>query len=297
MNTLSKRCRWSQMSVLRSGACALIYGFAFILLTSTSSNAEDTPSGEGDAAAIARTLQDPLAYISALITDNTVNFGMGGDDEKTGYDFQLQPVYSIQTDKGFSIVPRGVIPIIGAPPKSDFPTLGDPRPAGDSTTWGLGDIVLQSFVAPSSESSIKWGLGPQVSLRTRTDDRVGGAGWGAGVAGVIVASSGPWSFAGIANNLWGEDGFNTLSMMPMLYYNFESLPGVFLAYNNTISYDWDASSDNHWTVPLGLHVGKAFSLGDGYGLELSLGGYNKVVSPDGGGDWQVKFGVSLVLPR
>ena len=82
-----------------------------------------------DADAIARSLQDPLANISAIITDNTFNLDMGGDEERTGYDFQIQPVHSLQTDRGFSIVPRGVIPIIGAPPESDFPFLGE-RPEG-----------------------------------------------------------------------------------------------------------------------------------------------------------------------
>jgi hypothetical protein len=249
-----------------------------------------------DADAIARSLQDPLANISAIITDNTFNLDMGGDEKRTGYDFQIQPVHSLQTDRGFSIVPRGVIPIIGAPAESDFPFLGEQREAGDGTTWGLGDIVVQSFIAPKTESSIKWGLGPQVSLRTRTDDRVGGPGWGGGIAGVVVASSGPWSFAGIANNLWGENGFNTLSLMPMLYYNFESIPGAFVAYNNTIAYDWSASSGNEWTVPVGLHVGRAFSLGGGYGLELSLGGYKLAARPEGAAEWQVKFGISVVLP-
>lgn len=250
-----------------------------------------------DADAIARSLQDPLANISAIITDNTFNLDMGSDEERTGYDFQIQPVHSLQTDRGFSIVPRGVIPIVGAPPESDFPFLGDRREPGDGTTWGLGDIVVQSFIAPKTEGSVKWGLGPQVSLRTRTDERVGGPGWGGGIAGVVVASKGPWSFAGIANNLWGEDGFNTLSLMPMLYYNFESIPGAFVAYNNTIAYDWNASSGNQWTVPVGLHVGRAFTLGGGYGLELSLGGYKLAARPEGAAEWQVKLGISVVLPR
>lgn len=270
------------LSAALCGAAALVSGAA---------------AHASDAEAIARSLQDPLASISAIMTDNSFNFGMGGDDEKTGYDFQIQPVYSLPTDHGFSIVPRGVIPIIGAPPESDFPLLGDRRPAGSDTTWGLGDTVVQAFIAPKTDSAIKWGIGPQVSLRTRTDSRVGGPGWGAGIAGVVVASSGAWSFAGIANNLWGQDGFNTLSMMPMLYYNVESIPGAYLAYNNTIAYDWNASSGNHWTVPVGMHIGRAFSLGDGYGLDLSLGGYKMAVRPDGAAEWQIKLGISLVLPR
>jgi len=52
------------------------------------------------------------------------------------------------------------------------------------------------------------------------------------------------SFAGILANQWGNNGkFNTMSLQPMLFYS--------LAYNAVISADWEASSSNCWTVPLG----------------------------------------------
>ena len=47
----------------------------------------------GGAAEMARKLQDPLANVSAFMTDNDIQFKSGKDGDTTSYSFQLQPVY------------------------------------------------------------------------------------------------------------------------------------------------------------------------------------------------------------
>ena len=249
---------------------------------------------EGGAAAMAKALQDPLANIAALMTENDIFFGTG--DEAKSAVFQLQPVYSVNFEK-FSIIPRGIIPIVGAAPESDLPGLGEPRPSGGSTTWGLGDIVIQAFWAPRAKGNWKWGAGPQVSLRTRTDARVGGPGWGAGAAAVVVGDIGNLSVSFLANNQWGQDGFNTMTLQPMLFYNVPSIPGFTINYTGPTTADWSASASNRWTVPLGAGVSKTFAVGGGYGIDVLAGAYYYVVSPDGGPDWSFKFNVSILFPR
>jgi hypothetical protein len=247
---------------------------------------------------MARKLQDPLANIAALITDNDILFKTGEDD--ISYSFQFRLVYTIDfPEKGFTFLPRAIIPIIGAAPESDLPNLGEPRPSGGSTTWGLGDIVTQFFFAPKTKSKWKWGAGPQLSGKTRTDDKVGGPGWGAGAAGVVVGNlTEQLSFAGIINQLWSFDGgFSTMGLQPNLYYNFKSIQGAYVAYNASIAADWKADSDDTWTVPLGAIVGRTFDMGGGHGLDLSVGPYWNVVKPDGGADWFLKFQVTLLFPK
>jgi hypothetical protein len=231
-------------------------------------------AGADDAAEMARKSQDPLAYISALMTENDFQFNTG--DDKTSYSFQLQPVYAFDFPRqGFSFIPRGIIPIIGAAPQSDLPGLGEPRPPGGDTTWGMGDIMVQTFFAPKRYSQWKWGVGPQISLETRTDDKVGGPGWGAGVSAVLVGNlSRQISSAFIANQLWSFEGdFSTMGLQPNIYYNFETFPGAYIGYNGMISADWKADDSNRWTVPLGFIVGRMFSLGRGYGIEAGIGPY------------------------
>ena len=115
---------------------------------------------------MARKLQNPLANIKALMTDNTIGFDTGTDGG-TSFGFQLQPIYAIDfPDKGYTLIPRAVIPIMGLEPGTDVPIVGDPTAPGSSRVWGLGDTVLQVFYAPHSDAKWKWGAGPQVSLRT-----------------------------------------------------------------------------------------------------------------------------------
>lgn len=64
-----------------------------------------------DADEMAKKLQDPLANIKALMTDNDISFNAGSDDEETSYGFQLQPVYAIPfEEQGFNLISRAVIP-------------------------------------------------------------------------------------------------------------------------------------------------------------------------------------------
>lgn len=250
------------------------------------------------AAAMAKALQNPLASISALATDNDIGFGLGGGD--TGYSFQLMPVYAIDfPDAGFTFIPRAVIPFAGVPGGADLPRLGEQRPISEELHWGVGDITTQFFFAPHSDAAWKWGIGPQVSWKTRTDDFVGGPGWGAGLAGIVTGSiTENVSFAGLVGNHWGFDGgFNSMSIQPAVFYNVPSLPGVYLGYNGTIAADWQASSGNTWVVPLGGVVGRTFDLGGGHGLDVNFGAYSYLVKPDGGPDWSIKFGLTLLFPR
>jgi hypothetical protein len=78
-------------------------------------------------------------------------------------------------------------------------------------------------------------------------------------------------------------------------YKFPQFKGWEIQYNNTISYDWDADSDDAWTVPLGLGVGKTMAFESGWGLNLVGGFYHNVVKPDGAADGMVRVRVSVIL--
>ena len=249
------------------------------------------------AAEMARKLQNPLANIKALMTDNVIGFDTGTDGG-TSYGFQLQPLYAIDMpDKGVTILPRGVIPVLGLEPGTDAPVIGSPS-SNTSSKWGLGDSMLQLFFAPHVKTKWKWGLGPMLSFPTHTDKAFKGADWGAGAAGVLVGNITPdLSFAGIIGNMWGDSGnFNTLTLQPMLYYNIPSMPGTSIAYNALISADWESSSDNRWTVPIGLTFGKTLDMGTGNDLDLGIGPYYNVARPEGAARWQLRFAVSWLFP-
>ena len=249
-----------------------------------------------DAEEMARKLQDPLANIKALMTDNDVLFNTGKDE--TSYSFQLQPVYAVPfEDRGFNLINRAIIPILGMAPLSQKPILDEPVPPGDGLTWGLSDIVLQWFVNPRTESAWKWGVGPQVSLKTRTDDALAGSGWGGGIAGVLVGNVGEQlSTAFVGGQLWGQSNFSTAFVHAMLFYNIPGAPGMTVNYSNVIAYDWSATSGNEWTVPLGLGISKTIATQGGLGIDFLLGYYYNVEKPAGAADQVLKWGVTVLFP-
>lgn len=239
----------------------------------------------------ARKASDPLGDVKAIMTDNTIGFGAGEDGDDTFFGFQIQPVYAIPGDK-MNMIARAVVPIVGLEPGVVAPPIGsEPRPEAGST-WGLSDSIVQYFFSPKSDGAWKWGLGPQVTLKTRTNERLAGPGWGGGLAGVIFGGSGQWSYGAIGMQIWGEDGFSIFTLQPIVLYMLKSLPGAYIGYNNSMTYDWSAPSNNALTMPLGLTFGKAFVFNSGDFLDASVGAYPLVVRPDGAPSWQLKLGVS-----
>jgi len=245
-------------------------------------------------AEMARKAQDPLADLKGLMTDNTIAFD-GGPNKDTSYAFQLQPVYSLPTTGDWNMILRGIVPIAGLEPGVVAPPIGpEPRPPVDST-WGISDSIMQMFFSPKTDGSVKWGIGPQVSVKTRTSDRVAGAGWGYGVAGVLFGGVGNLSMGLVAMYHWGEDDFEVGTLQPIIMYAFPNKPGYYMGYNNALTYNRKATSGNKWQVPLGLTFGRTLLLGSGNGLDLSVGVYDIVAPVDNGSDWQLKFGISYLL--
>ncbi|MGI9329295.1 MAG: hypothetical protein ACR2QB_01145 [Gammaproteobacteria bacterium] len=253
---------------------------------------------------LAAAFQDPLASISAVFSDNTISFDVGPDGDDEAYEFNLQPVYSLNFIDGVTIIPRAMIPIVGAKPGADLPRFPDDgifdEPQEKGRQWGLSDIVTQFFVTPTGQEGWTWGAGPMISWKTRTDNDVKGAGGGAGLNGVLVGAIGPLETSLLVGHLWGFDGdFSVTTLQPMLYYNFESSPGWYVGYNNTASYD-HKTDGNGWTVPLGLSSGKFFAVGErGHAADVGLGVYALPSwgNPRGGADYQLKFNVGWVFPR
>jgi len=259
--------------------------------------ASDQNAGGDAAAEMARKLQNPLANIKAVMTDNAIGINTGSD-KGTSAGFQLQPGCAMDfPDRGFTLIPRAVIPILGLEPGTDIPRVGQPVPGG-SSVWGIGDIVLQGFVAPHVESKWKWGMGPQVSLGTATDPALRGPDWGAGFAAVVTGNlTEDISVAPIVGNLWSFNGdFSLLTVQPSTTYTVNAVPGMWVGYTATITLDWKASSRDAWTVPVGLTVGRTFDLGGGNGLDLSVGPYYNAVRPRGAADWMIRFGITWLMP-
>jgi hypothetical protein len=268
-----------------------------LTLAITNTLAQDTDSSADE---MARALQDPLANIFGVMTDNDVLFKTGKDNDDVSYSFQIQPVKAFSFDEqGFNFIARGVVPILGVAPTATVPPQIDQPVMDTSRVWGLSDVVTQFFFSPKTDDAWKWGAGPMISWKTRTDAAITGAGWGAGLAGVAAGSfTETLSGAFIVGHMWGDEGsFNTSTVQPMIYYNFPKISGFSLSYNATTSYNWDATrSGDKLTVPIGAGVSKTFALSNGYGIDVGGGLYVNAKKPAGAADWRMNWAVNFLFP-
>jgi len=255
-----------------------------------------TVSFADGAAEMQKKLQNPLATIKLITADNHIATDTGNTGE-TSYGFSIQGLYAIDVpEKRFSFLPRVVLPILGLEPGTDAPPVLPPDENATGSNWGVGDSILQFLFAPYTEGSWKWGGGPTVSVPTATEKELEGPQWGLGLAGVITGNfTEKLSFAGILANQWGNGGdYNRLAFQPMLYYAIA--PAKSIAYNAVISADWEASSSNRWTVPIGLSYNQTWDMGGGHGFDLIIGPYYNAVRPEGAAKWQLRFGFTWLFP-
>jgi hypothetical protein len=104
----------------------------------------------------------------------------------------------------------------------------------------------------------------------------------------------------LANQLWSFAGqqdrapVSQATFEPLISYNFES--GWFLAFDSTMTADWNAARNQRWTIPIGLDVGKTYQVGK-QSLSFQFGSYYNVLRAEGAGRWLLRFQVTLTLPR
>ena len=99
-----------------------------------------------------------------------------------------------------------------------------------------------------------------------------------------------WSFAGDSN----RTSVNQSLIEPFLNYNLSR--GWYLISDIIITANWEASSSNRWTVPLGGGVGKLFTVGK-QTMNVRTEAYYNIEKPVSAPDWQWGFTVQFLFPK
>ena len=98
-----------------------------------------------------------------------------------------------------------------------------------------------------------------------------------------------WSFAGS-----GEKDVNLFTWQYFINYNMPN--GWYLTSAPIITANWEADSDNRWTIPLGGGIGKLFNIGT-QPVNTQLAAYYNIEKPEFGPDWQLRFQVQFLFPK
>lgn len=238
---------------------------------------------------LARQSQNPVADLISVPFQYNI-WPDTGPDENPLHVLNIQPVIPFHLNEEWNLVTRTIIPLTSQPSLY----------AGQGRESGLGDVNMSFFFSPAEPSETIWGIGPIFQFPTASDSRLGTEKWCAGLTGVALKMKGPWVYGALINNIWSfagdddRDDVNQMLIQPFVNYNMPG--GWYLSFSPVITANWEADSDNRWTVPLGLGVGRVTAVGK-QPVNISLAFYYNVEKPDSLDDWQVRFQYTLLYPK
>jgi len=222
-----------------------------------------------------------------------------GTSEKVMNTTLIQPVMPMQITEDWKMIFRPVIPI------NSFDTLDglDVEPPGGGAgahleadfdrQTGLGDIILWTAFSNQYKPPNIFGFGPTVMLNTATDDKLGTGKWSAGPMALAFHVGEKWIYGAVAQQWWsfaGDDDRNDVNLTDIQYVlRYRLSPETNIGFGPNIQANWDADSDNRWTVPVGIGGDTLVKLGP-LPVKLGLEFYYNVISPDDvGAEWQIRF--------
>jgi len=217
--------------------------------TEASAETKQAPS----AGELAKLKQDPVSGLRQVVFQANVNPNTPVSG-KTQANYSLQPVWPISLNEDYKLITYTILPVIHQPTGA---------PDGSSIT-GMGDTLVNLFVAPKNPGALVWGVGPAIMLPTRSDPALGSNRLGLGPAAVLFYAKNAWSAGVVLQNVWtqGGSGINKVNAMGAQYilnYNLDN--GWYIYSNATITSNWTADSHDRWTVPVGGGFGRVFNIG------------------------------------
>jgi len=256
----------------------------------------------GDAGDLAKASQNPVGNMISLPLQNNTSFGIGPNDAISNV-LNIQPVYPVGLGENWNLINRGIVPMI---------YREEVLPAFDiGSATGLGDISYTGFISPAQPGKLIWGVGPSFLFPTATEDRWASDKWSGGAGVVLLGMPGHWVLGVLVQNVWSfagdddADDVNQLLLQPIINYNFSK--GWYFTSVPVITANWEADSDNRWTVPVGGGFGKIMKWGK-QPVDLSLAAFYNVEKPNPlvgqgvnldnqGETWTLRLQIKLLFPK
>jgi hypothetical protein len=212
---------------------------------------------------VAAKLNNPVGPLWMLFTQN--DYTTYGGDAVTGStqarvnSLKLNPVLPLPISEDWNLILRPVIQHVSG----QYP---DPDTGAIQDETGMGDSVLLAAFSPEKTSEgVVWGVGPTMILPTASGDK-GSDRWAAGPGGTVFYLGDTWVTGVVAQQWWdfGGDGsragINRMDLQYVLRYRIT--PTFQIGMTPNIIADWEADSDERWTVPVGLGFDQTIKIGD-----------------------------------
>jgi hypothetical protein len=287
---------------------SVLAAVAALALTTLTSQAQQPPAATGD---LQKAAQNPVAGLISVPFQNNTNFGVGPFDRNQNV-LNIQPVIPINVSPSWNMIIRWITPVVWqpAPGTANLEVFGieENTPAYLAATdvqahagvFGFGDMTPTFFLSPVKPHKLIWGAGPMFTLPTATGRALGQGKLSIGPSIVALVQPGPWTVGALVNNIWsvaGAGGRADVNQMSLQYFiNYNLKKGWSLSMSPTITANWQASSGNVWTVPVGGGVARVFRLGY-QPVNASVAFFGNAVHPQHGSPWGMRLQISLLFPK
>ena len=254
-----------------------------ILVIPGTARAEDQAAQD-----LAKASQNPISTLISVPFENNTTFNNGTEDAIVNI-LNIKPVVPLSIGENWNLINRLIVPVI----------YQEERFSGEGDVFGLGDITYQGFLSPAKPGKLIWGIGPQLQMPTGMD-RLTSDQWSLGPAAVGLMMPGNWVFGLLVSNVWDIGGYNNapdVNFFSTQYFiNYNMKGGWYLTTAPIITANWEADSDNTWTVPFGGGVGRVFKIGK-QPVNLKVAGYYSVERPDNASDWNLQAQLTFLFPK
>jgi hypothetical protein len=270
---------------------------------------QQTPTAEtGD---LQKAAQNPVAGLISVPIQSNTNFGIGPFGRNQDV-LNIQPVIPTNLSQNWNLIIRWITPIVWqpAPGTTNLEVFGivEDTPAylaaqdvqAHAGVYGLGDMIPTFFFSPAKPHKVMWGAGPMFVLPTATGRVLGQGKLSIGPSIVALVQPGPWTIGVLVNNIWSVAGpgdranVNQMSLQYFINYNLKK--GWYISISPTITANWQASSGNVWTVPVGGGVGRVFRLGF-QPVNASVAFFGNAVHPTQGSPWGMRLQMTFLFPK
>jgi hypothetical protein len=251
----------------------------------------ESPSGEPSASELNRQLTNPVSSIWS-ISNQFNNFELNNGHWNNNWNFQ--PVLPVSLTKDWNLITRPVMPFYNIVPH-------ETAPGQFERAAGLGDLALLELLSPAHSGNWVLGAGPTFIFPTATSHFTGQGKWQMGPS-VVVGYLTKEFFIGVFPQQWwsiggqhGRLGTNQMNLQPIATVFFGE--GWSIGYSGNILADWNAPSEDVWTVPVGLGLGKVVKLGR-LPVKIQLAVQYMPVHPRiSGQEWNVQVQITPVIPK
>jgi hypothetical protein len=293
--------------------------------------------GEIDMEEMSKKLDNPLGDLWMLFIENdtTLYKGFPLKETKVFNTTLIQPVLPIALGDRVNLVTRPIIPLMASPVpqglQGDFgafpPEFPSKPPFGQiqdriDVDWefNLADIMLFAALTPSKPTSIRslpwdggrddeaklvYGFGPTFIFPTATDDFLASKKWSMGPVAVLTYLGPKWTYGFLWQHWWdyaetgGGNDKPDVNKSMIQYFIWYSLPDLWsVGMMPVISVNFEGSSGNKLTFPVGLGVSKTLLLGGKLPIRFIFEVDYSAAHPDDiGSRWNFRFAMVPVIPN